>query len=139
MRIAYRYVEAANLLVTILDGDVAAAEVLEFAHRQVADPNFSRAQRRLTDARTAGRCAITDDDSDAISAIYRAAVANVRVKQAIVGGNGAAPSRSTDGSHTNGVTTIMFNDIDTAIAWLDLGSDTVLATITDIRSELRDR
>ena len=139
MGTANRYVEAANVFVTVWDGKVTPAEWADVARRQVVDPNWSRAQRRLTDARTADTSAITDDDANEISTVYQRADAEFGgVRIAFVANHtrdmAQLVGRSLAG---NGVTTIVFYDLDTASAWLDVDAQVVSATVHDLRQELR--
>jgi hypothetical protein len=140
MGIAYRYVETASLIVTIWDGEITSAQWTDLALRQVNDPDWSQARRRLTDTRTADTSSITDADAHAISAIYQQANANGRaVRLAIVAHHGRGIAQQVEHSlNTPGVTAIVFNDIDIATRWLSVDTDDAFATIHDLRRELRD-
>jgi hypothetical protein len=139
MATTYRYIEAASVFVTVWDGKVTAAEWADVARRQVVDPNWSRAKRRLTDARTADTSAITDDDANEISTVYmrdNAEFAGVRI--AFVANHSRDVAQLVERALAgNGVTTIVFYDLDTASAWLDVDTQVVSATVHDLRQELR--
>ena len=139
MATAYRYVEAANVFVTVWDGMVTAAEWGDVARRQVVDPNWSRAQRRLTDARTADTSAITDDDANGISTVYMRADAEFSgVRIAFVANQSRDVAQLVEGALAGkGVTTIVFYDLDTASAWLGVDTKVVSTTVHDLRQELR--
>jgi len=139
MGIAYRYVEGASLIVTVWDGRVTSGEWADLARRQADDPAFLLARRRLTDARTADASSIADD-ALAVSAMFEPADTNVGgVRLAVVTNYSREIAQQAEaGRDARGVTTIVFNDIDTATAWLDVDTDIASAAIRDLRKELPD-
>ena len=139
MGIAHRYVEAADVIVTVWDGLVTPAEWSEVVRRQLAGPSSSRGKRRLTDTRTADPSSITASDVEAISATYeRAEMETSGVKLAIVANKGWATAQQVETAMRKlGVSTVVFNDVHTACAWLGVDPDLVAATIHEIRQELR--
>jgi hypothetical protein len=139
MGIAHRYIAAANLIAIVWDGTVTAGEWTAAARRQIADANWAQARSRLIDARTADTASLTAPDAGEISAILERAHPNVAgVRLAIVANQGREIARYAEHrSDTPGVTTIVFNDVATACAWLDVDMDVILETIRDLRRELR--
>jgi hypothetical protein len=139
MGIAGRHIEAPDLIVTVWDGSVTAAEWADTVQNQVAYPSNSKSMRRLTDARTADSSNITEDDVAAISASYaRSGVPLSGVKLAIVANEGWATAQQVETSLSNlGVTTVVFSDAHTACVWLGVDPAVVVATINDLRRQLR--
>jgi hypothetical protein len=137
---AYRYIPVADVIVTVWDGRVTSAELTELALRQVVDSDWSHCRKRITDARTADTSGFTADDAHTICAIYEPGNANMAsVKLAILSSRSPEiaqwAERSLDG---RGISAIVFNDAETASAWLSVDADTVLTTIRHLRHELRD-
>jgi hypothetical protein len=141
MGIAHRYVETADLIVTIWHGQVTSAQWADHARRQVSDPNWSQARKRLTDTTTADTSILTDVDARAIAAIYQPASASVRgVRHAIVAHHNREIAQQPElNLDAPGVTAIVFNAVAIATTWLSVDTDEVLATIDDLRRELRGR
>jgi hypothetical protein len=137
MGIAYRYVEGANLIVTVWDGRVTSGEWADLARRQANDPTFLLARRRLTDARTAEASSIAGD-ALAISGMFQPADTNVGgVRLAVVTNYSREIAQQAEHSRdARGVTTIVFNNIATATAWLDVDTDITSATIRDLHEQL---
>ena len=140
MAIAHRYIDTENLIVIVWDGTVTAAEWADAVRRQIVDPNWSQARRRLIDARTADTSGLRPADAGAISVILQRADANVAaVRLAIVASHGREIARYAENRlDTPGLTTIVFNDIATANAWLGVDAHSVLEALSDLRRELRD-
>jgi hypothetical protein len=139
MAIAHRYIESAELIVTVWDGHIAADEWAAVARRQVAEPEWALGRLRLTDARTADTSDLTQSDIDGVSAIYRAADADLAgVTLAIVATDGWSTAEEAEqGLKEFGVATIVFNTVDTACLWLGADADLVKATIRDLREQVR--
>jgi hypothetical protein len=137
--IARRLVEGPDLIVTVWDGLVTAAEWADTVQSQVTDPNHSLSRRRLTDARTADSSNITEADVAAISTSYaNAGVALSGVKLAIVANEGWATAQQVEAGMNNlGVTTVVFSDVHTACIWLGVDPGPAVAAINELRRELR--
>lgn len=140
MGIASRHIPVADVIVTVWDGRVTSAELTDLARRQVIDSEWSHCRKRITDARTADTSAFTADDAYMISAIYEPGNVNMgSVKLAILTSQSPEIAQWAEHSFdTRGITAIVFNDAETASVWLSVDADTVLATIRDLRHELRN-
>ena len=140
MGIARRQIKGSDLIVTVWNGLVTAAEWADTVQSQVADRNHSLSTRRLTDARTADSSNITEDDVAVISASYgRSGVALSGVKLAIVANEGWETAQQVETSMNNlGVTTVVFSDVHTACLWLGVDPATAVAAINELRREMRD-
>jgi hypothetical protein len=137
--IARRHIEGPDLIVTVWDGLVTAAEWADTVQSQVTDPNHSMSTRRLTDARTADSSNITGDDVAAISATYATSgVALSGVKLAIVATEGWETAQQVEtGMNNVGVTTVVFSDVHTACVWLGVDPAAAVAAINELRREMR--
>lgn len=140
MGIARRVIESSELIVAVWDGAITPQEWAEVVRRQVAEPSDSLGYRRLTDARTADVSAISGDDVDDVSASIDSAPGDVSaVKLAIVAAAEWATAQQVEVSMSKlGVTTVVFNDVHAACAWLGVDADLTLRTISELRNELRD-
>ncbi|HEV7525210.1 MAG TPA: hypothetical protein VGP92_09595 [Acidimicrobiia bacterium] len=126
---------------SVWDGSISPAVWAEAATKQVALAVTPWGSRRLTDARTAESSGITTEDVEAICALFgRADVDISRVRLAIVANQGWAIAQQVEaGMRKHGVTTLVFNDVDTACVWLGVDPAPTHATIADLRRELRTR
>jgi hypothetical protein len=137
--IAYRYLDDADVIVTVWDGVVTAAQWSEAVGRQVDSPAWLRGKRRLTDARTADTSAITAADVKTLSANYDLGVVNsVRARLAIVANEGWAIAQHVEAAmRALGISTVVFNDVHTACAWLGVDAGVVSTATNEIRQGLR--
>jgi hypothetical protein len=137
--IARRVIESSELIVAVWDGAITPEEWSEVVQRQVADPSGSFRYRRLTDARTADVSAISRAHVDDVSESFGAVPANIAgVKLAIVASAEWATAQQVEESMSRfGVTTVVFNDVHAACAWIGVDADLTLGTITELRNELR--
>ena len=137
--IARRLVEGPDLIVTVWDGLVTAAEWAETVQSQVADENHARTRRRLTDARTADSSNITEDDVAVIAASYASSGVGLSgVKLAIVATEGWQTAQQVESSMNKlGVTTVVFSDVHTACVWLGADPAAAVAAVNELRRELR--
>ena len=137
--IARKFVEGADLVVTVWDGAVTAAEWAEVVQGQVGDARAHDGNRRLADLRTIDLSSITAADVEAITAAFQAVdIDRSRVRFAIVvdAGWGIA-QRAEEHMGAQGATTVTFNDVYAACAWLGVDFTVALATITELRKDLR--
>ncbi len=140
MGIAHRHVESEDLIVTVWHGTVTWEEWATVARRQVDEPSWSHGVRRLTDARSADTSALTPDHADAISAIYAETGGFGEVQLAIVADDMSALAENVRRSlNALGVTTLVFNRLEVACAWLDADPDITADAIGDLRAELDAR
>ena len=139
MGIAYRYLDDADVVVTVWDGQVTPTEWGDAIARQVASPAWLRGKRRITDARTADPSSITPDDVDEASVHYdRDDVNKVDARLAIVANEGwTVAQRVETAMRKLGVTTVVFNDVHTACAWRGVDASRVSVATSELRSELR--
>jgi hypothetical protein len=137
MGIAYRYVEGANLIVTVWDGRVTSAEWTDLACRQADDSTFLRARRRLTDARTANVSNLADN-ALAISARFQGNIGGVRLA-VVTNFSREIAHKAENSPDARDITSIAFNNIETATAWLDVDTDIVSAAIRLLHGVLRDQ
>jgi len=139
--IAHRYIESEDLIVTVWHGPITWDEWEAVARRQVTHPSSSHGRRRLTDARTADTSALTPEHADAISQMYAATGLGIEGTQlAIVADDMSALAENVRRSlATLRVSTVIFNRLEVACAWLDADSDVVSDAIGDLRAVLETR
>ena len=139
MGIAYRCDTRHGIVVSVWDGDVSFDELRDLIRRQLADPDWPGGRLGLTDARTArGISAITDEQICEIAAMYRTQQAKISgVKYARVGQGMQSILKFQKAMGPSGLTTLVFDRLDDACAWLGITVDDVQATLEDLRQELR--
>jgi len=137
--IARRFVEAADLVVTVWDGAVTAAEWADVVQGQVGDARASEGNRRLADLRTIDFSNITAADVETITSAFQAVeIDRSRVRFAVVVDEGwVIAQHAEERMGAQGATTVTFNDMYSACAWLGVDPSIALATIAELRSELR--
>ena len=139
MGIAHRHLDDVDLLVTVWDGQVSAAEWLELARRHVSEPGFAAGTRRLTDATTADISALTPADVEAVSAIYHEHEFEMQdVRLAIVARAGFEIAQRAEHDYAElGARTIVFVDLHAACDWLGVDAGVVAPAIAALREQLR--
>jgi hypothetical protein len=136
--IAYRFLDDADVIVTVWDGTVTPAEWADAIARHGESPEWLKGKRRLTDARTADPSGITPEDVDAVSANYGPGIQATDARLAIVASDGWALAQQVESTMRKlGLTTVVFNDVHTACAWLGVDADLVSVATREIRQELR--
>ena len=139
MGIAQRYVEAAELIVTVWDGSIVAEDWIESSRAQATDPNWSPSRKRLTDVSSADTSGLVAADVQAVTGLYRDAhTAMSGLRLAIVASAAWELARETERLFDPlGVNTIVFTQVPTACTWLGVDSALVLPVIVELREQLR--
>jgi hypothetical protein len=137
--IARRSIEEDDLIVTVWDGPVTPDEWTGFTGRHLTDPGARVATRRLTDVRTADTSQITFDDVESNTETNSSSEVRLAgVRLAIVAQHGWGIAHLVEVSmYKLGVTTVVFNDVHSACAWLALDRSVALRVIHELRQELR--
>ena len=141
MAIARRLIDTADLIVAVWDGTVTAEMWSSFVDQQVANPDAAQAKKRLTDARTATVVGIAEREVDAVSETYdRSEIQVSNTRLAIIATEGWPIAQMVERSmRAVGVTTVVFANVHVACTWLGVDAEPVLATIGELRQELRTR
>jgi hypothetical protein len=137
--IALQYLESVDLIVTVWDGVVTAAEWAEAIQAEIDDPDSALGNRRMTDARTAELPDISGEQVESILNAYKnvdVVVARVRLAMVVTQGWSLAQVVQSR-MRAFGVTTVLFSDLHAACAWFDIDAAEVLATTTALRGRLR--
>ncbi len=139
MAIARRTIDTADLIVTVWDGTITAELWSSYVGQQVANPETAQASKRLTDARTADVVGIAEAEVEAISESFdRSDIRLSNTRFAIVATEGWHIAQMVERSmRAAGVTTVVFANVHVACTWLGVDPELVLATIHDLRHELR--
>jgi hypothetical protein len=139
MGIAYRCDTRHGIIVSVWDGDVTFDELRDLIRRQLADPEWPGGRLGLTDARSArGMSAITDEQIYEIAAMYRTQQAKISgVKYARVGQGMQGVLKFQKAMGPSSPTTLVFDRLDDACAWLGITVDDVQTTLDELRQELR--
>jgi hypothetical protein len=134
--IARRSIEAADLVVIVWDGKVDSAVWSRAVDGQVA--NQETASKRLTDLRTADSSSITEADVEAMATVLGNNLDVSGVKLAIVAAAGwSVAQQFEESSRKFGITTVVFNDVQTACAWLGVDTAITSSAINELRAQLR--
>ena len=139
MGIAHRYLDSADLLVTVWDGPIRGEEWLALAQRHVNEPGFAEGTRRLTDATTADISELTAADVEAVSALYQEhALEMQEVRLAIVARAGFEIAQRAERDYAElGARTIVFVELAAACDWLGVDPEVVAPAIAGLREGLR--
>jgi hypothetical protein len=137
--IARKFVEGADLVVTVWDGAVTAADWAEVVQGQVGDARASEGSRRLADLRTIDVSNITAADVEAVTSAFQAVeIDRSRVRFAVVVDEGwGIAQQAEEHMGAQGATTVTFNDLYAACAWLGVDAQVALTTIAELRKDLR--
>jgi hypothetical protein len=134
--IARRSIESADLIVIVWDAKIDSAVWSQAVDGQVA--NQETASRRLTDVRTADSSTITEADVEAMATILGNNLDVSGVKLAIVAAAGWNVAQQFEESTRKfGITTVVFNDVATACAWLGVDVAIASSAIDGLREQLR--
>jgi hypothetical protein len=139
--IALQYIESVDLIVTVWDGVVTAADWSEAIQAELDDPESARGNRRMTDARTARAPDISEQQVESILDAYKnvdVVVARIRLAMVVTEGWNLAQVVQAR-MRSSGVTTVLFSDLHAACAWFDIDADAVTATTTALRTQLRSK
>jgi hypothetical protein len=141
MGIASEYLAADDLLVVVWHGPVSGGEWEEFVRRRLSDdPSWPAGRRRLADLTTFDPSLLSPTDVEAITPLYRDRLRNlVGSRQAIVATHGWEIAREFERRIDRfGATTVVFNDLEAASAWLGIDPVSTRQVITALRAGLRD-
>jgi hypothetical protein len=140
MGIATRYVESDDVLAIVWDGVVTLADWEHAVRAQLDDPStWRQGRRRLVDLTTCDPSALDTSSVQYIVEITRERVASVAGRrQAIVAPYAWALATDFAARSTQlGATTIVFDHIDAACAWLGVDPAAIRPILTVLRADLR--
>ncbi len=140
MPIAYRCDADLGITISVWEGAVTVEEWRDLVRRQLADPDWPCGRLSLADATTAGNtAAISDEEICEVAAMYRTQQTRIAgIKAARVSPHetrGALTFQRAMGP--SGPTTLVFDDLEAACAWLGVSVDDVRPTLEELREELR--
>jgi hypothetical protein len=138
--IGSEYIEAEDLLLVVWHGTVTGAEWEAFVRqRLLEEPRWPIGKRRLADITTFEPSRLGPADVDTITDLYLDRLHNlVGSRQAIVASQGWDLARKFERNIDRlGATTIVFNSLDDACAWLGIDAETARERLTTLRSSLR--
>lgn len=140
MGISTRYVESDDVLVIVWDGAVSLGQWEEVARVQLSDEStWRQGRRRLIDLTTFVPSELNTTDVAHIVALTRARIRSVAGRrQAIVAPSAWDLAREfAHQSEQLGATTIVFDRIDPACAWLGIDPASVHPVLVELRAALR--
>jgi hypothetical protein len=140
MGIASEYLEAEDVLIVVWDGLVSPADWEQFVRQRLRDdPNWPSGKRRLADVTTLDPSLLTSADVDVVTGLYHDRMENlVGTRQAIVATQGWDLARDFERRIDRlGATTVVFNDVESACAWLGTDAGVTRGVIDRLRSGLR--
>jgi hypothetical protein len=140
MGIATMYVESEDVLAIMWDGVVSLEEWERLARVQLDDPtSWKVGRRRLIDLTTCEPSDIETRDVKHIIDITREYIASIAGRrQAVVASHAWDLARDFANRSTKlGATTIVFDRLDAACAWLDADPAAMRPVLTSLRADLR--
>lgn len=140
MGIANEYVEADDLLVVVWHGPVSGDEWARFVRQRLADdPSWPPGKRRLADLTTLDPSLLSTTDVETVTPLYGERLRNLAgSRQAIVATQGWDLARAFERRIDRlGATTVVFNDVEAACAWLAIDPVSTRRVIAILRSALR--
>lgn len=140
MGIASLYVDDEDVFVVVWDGTVSGEEWARVVDEQLNDdPAWPRGRRRLIDVTTFDPSELTADDIAAVIASARERIHTVAGRrQGVVAAHAWDLAREfAERSTALGATTIVFDRLDDACAWLHVDPAVVRPVVAQLRSELR--
>ena len=141
MGIASEYLVADDLLVVVWHGRVSAEEWERFVRQRLADePGWPLGKRRLADITTLDPSLLTSDDVETVTALYRDRLRNLAAsRQALVASQGWDLARDFERRMDRlGATTVVFNHVEDACAWLGIELVATRQLISRLRAGIRD-
>ena len=141
MEIASEYLEADDLLIIVWHGLISGGDWEQFVVQRLADdPTWPPGKRRLADLTTLDPSNLSEADVEAVIPHYRDRVQNlVGSRQALVATEGWELARMFERRIDQlGATTIVFNDVEAASAWLVIDPASARRVIDRLRAGLRE-
>jgi hypothetical protein len=142
MGIASVYVDSDDLLVIVWHGRVSGAEWKQNVDAQLGDdPTWPRGRRRLIDLMSLGPSDLSSADIETVISFGRGRILDTGSRQAVVASRAWDLAWDLAGefarrSNELGSTTIVFDRIDWACAWLGVDPDSLRPVIATLRTEL---
>ena len=141
MGIASEYLEADDLLIVVWHGPISGDDWEQFVLRRLADdPTWPPGKRRLADLTTLDPSLLSAADVETVIPHYRERLQNLAgSRQAIVATEGWELARTFERRIDQlGATTIVFNDVEAACAWLAIDPVSARQVIDRLRAGLRE-
>ena len=129
-----------DVLIIVWDGVVSGTHWEAHTRQRLAeDPSWPSGTRRLADITSFDPSALTSPDVTTVLELLRSRTSKlVGTKLAIVASDGWDLARDFERQIDRlGTTTIVFNEVKSAVDWLGIDLDVARATITRLRAEAR--